>query len=115
MIFADQPGPRGRVSSVKIMEANPPYRNGAVTRRAAAQRRNRESDLTAPGRCGRPLQAVIASKAKQSRLGRKQPSPETDCFALLAMMMWTAPPERHQVPRRGRRSATQGEAVHEQV
>ena len=25
-----------------------------------------------------------------------------DCFALLAMMMWTASPERHQVPRRDR-------------
>src|SRR3984957_3870704 len=29
-----------------------------------------------------------------------------DCFAALAMMMWTAPPKRHQVPKRGRRSAT---------
>ena len=32
-----------------------------------------------------------------------------------AMMLWTAPPERHQVPKRGRRSATKREAVHEEV
>jgi hypothetical protein len=38
-----------------------------------------------------------------------------DCFvaSLLAMMMWTAPPKRHQVPRRGRWRATNGETVHE--
>jgi hypothetical protein len=28
------------------------------------------------------------------------------------MMMWTAPPKRHQVPRRGRWRATNGETVH---
>ena len=38
-----------------------------------------------------------------------------DCFASLAMMLWTAPPERHQVPKRGRRSATKREAVHGEV
>src|SRR6266481_4323549 len=31
-----------------------------------------------------------------------------DCFASLAMMMWTASPKRHLVPKRGRRSATEG-------
>ena len=35
-----------------------------------------------------------------------------DRSASLAMMLWTAPPERHQVPKRGRRSATKREAVH---
>src|SRR3954453_16458567 len=38
-----------------------------------------------------------------------------DCFAALAMMLWTAPPERHQVPKRGRRSVTKREAVHAEV
>ena len=32
-----------------------------------------------------------------------------------AMMVWTAPPKRHQVPRRGRRSATNGETVRENL
>src|SRR5674476_128380 len=29
-------------------------------------------------------------------------------FISSAMMLWTAPPTRHQVPKRGRRSATKG-------
>jgi hypothetical protein len=48
---------------------------------------------------------VIASEAKQSISPRKG---RMDCFAALAMMVWTASLKRHLVPKRGRRSATEG-------
>ena len=35
--------------------------------------------------------------------------------SLIKMMVWTAPPKRHRVPRRGRWSATNGETVHERT
>ena len=48
---------------------------------------------------------VIASAAKQSILSLRS---KMDCFAALAMMVWTASLKRHLVPKRGRRSATEG-------
>ena len=58
---------------------------------------------------GRELGVIARSEAtKQSILSA---CGEMDCFASLAMMLWTAPPKRHRVPKRGRRSATKREAV----
>ena len=56
---------------------------------------------------------VIASEAKQSGGRRGLTFPWiASSLTLLAMMRWTAPPERHQVPKGGRWRATNEEAVH---